>query len=538
MIPIKKYGKILFTSLLLVLAFDCSDLTEKYNANLTSSQVGNSSSDITAMFVNLTNAVRDAFQNPTGGVVPLSELTTDELIAPARGTNWYDNGIWIQLHQHQWNPDLGLITSCFNALNGVSFAATDLLRFNLAPDQKAVARFYRAWAMYWVLDLFDQVPYRAPNENTLTEARVMQGSVALDSIIREVKVIMRDLPDGQVSTPSKNAARVFLMKCYLNRAVYVNRTSPSFERTDMNNVISYADTVLNSGQYSFSDNYFDNFGPDNTSIGKENIFTIDNIGGALAESYLFLYTIIPLHYKSTPFGANGWATLSNFYNNFISDDLRRGQAYRSTMSPPNSGNRIDVGFLRGQQYNLYTDSALTNGPGHSGVPLVFTDSVHLFETGINPDIPGIRPIKYPVDYVNVYNCNPVTGQCAWGNDWVFFRLPDVLLMKAEAILRGGANTTGPYGSSPLDLINSVRTHPSRGTRALTSLDLPTLLDERGRELWLECWRRQDMIRFGTFLKPFQQKEYQSDPCRVVFPIPSQQRAVNHNYKQDTPCVTN
>ena len=109
-------------------------------------------------------------------------------------------------------------------------------------------------------------------------------------------------------------------------------------------------------------------------------------------------------------------------------------------------------------------------------------------------------------------------------------------MKAEAILRGGKATSSVYGSNALDLVNSIRTHPSRGATPLTSIDFNQLLDERGRELWLECWRRQDMIRFGTFLKPFQENENPSDPCRVVFPIPTQQRAVNHNYHPDIVCA--
>ena len=115
------------------------------------------------------------FQNPFGGVISLSEVTTDELIAPTRGPHWDDNGIWRQLHQHRWNGDNTLVTGCFNDLNGVVFAATDLLQFNPTRAQAAVARFYRAWAMYWVLDFFDQVPYRDPGENTLQVARVRKG---------------------------------------------------------------------------------------------------------------------------------------------------------------------------------------------------------------------------------------------------------------------------------------------------------------------------------------------------------------------------
>ena len=142
----------------------------------------------------------------------------------------------------------------------------------------------------------------------------------------------------------------------------------------------------------------------------------------------------------------------------------------------------------------------------------------MLETGPDLEVTGIRPQKYVWDWTYTWQLD---------NDWVYFRLPDVLLMKAEAILRGGTGTSaGPYGTTALELVNSIRQHHSRGASALSAIDLNILLDERGRELWLECWRRQDLIRFGKFLDPFQEKDFISDPRCLLFPIPSQQLAVN------------
>jgi hypothetical protein len=100
-------------------------------------------------------------------------------------------------------------------------------------------------------------------------------------------------------------------------------------------------------------------------------------------------------------------------------------------------------------------------------------------------------------------------------------------MKAEAILRGGTPTTaGSYGNNALSIVNAIRTDPSRNATALSSINLDILLDQRGRELWWENWRRQDMIRFGKFLLPFQEKNDPSDPKYLLFPIPYEQLAVN------------
>ena len=106
-------------------------------------------------------------------------------------------------------------------------------------------------------------------------------------------------------------------------------------------------------------------------------------------------------------------------------------------------------------------------------------------------------------------------------------------MKAEAILRGGTGTNaGPYGNNPTSIINAIRTEPSRGATSLSSATLEDVYNERGFEFWWEGWRRQDMIRFDKFLKPFQEKNYTSDPKYLLYPIPDDQLAVNTNLKQN------
>ena len=75
------------------------------------------------------------------------------------------------------------------------------------------------------------------------------------------------------------------MKCYLNKGVWASnasRLNPTFAAADMNQVISLADQIINSGLYSFPANYFDNFAPTNGTIGSENIFTQENRGGVQA----------------------------------------------------------------------------------------------------------------------------------------------------------------------------------------------------------------------------------------------------------------
>lgn len=502
------------------LATSCK-IDEEFKGSLTPGQVGQGNA--ASLLDGVYNSMRSPFQGATQ-VFALSEVTTDERIMPTRAGDWDDNGVWRQLHLHTWDANHSQVRDAFANLGGVVFAATDLLRpeFNASAQQQAEARFLRAWAMYWTLDLYNQVPYREPGELVSANARVRRGTEALDYIISEVTAVQASLPDAPAHRANKDAARALLMKCYLNRGVYANRAAPTFAAADMNQVIALADQIIGSGRYRFATNYFDNFAPANTAIGTENIFTELNEGGVSSGPQFDLWRFIS-HYNMTPTGYNGPCALPTFYDKFGAADIRRGTVYSYTNGPANPGRRQNVGFLIGQQYDLVTDAPLKD---RTGAPLAFTRDVKIIETGANLEVTGIRPMKYPPDFTN-------NGAGTTDNDMVHLRLPDVLLMKAEAILRGGtATSAGTFGNTPLALVNSIRTHASRNAGPLASLDLNTLLDERGRELYLELWRRQDLVRFGQFLKATDTKPQASAATYLVFPIPNQQLAVNPNLGQN------
>ena len=221
-----------------------------------------------------------------------------------------------------------------------------------------------------------------------------------------------------------------------------------------------------------------------------------------------------MHYNQQPSGWNGFTTLSDLYAKFEATDKRRGVAYPTGSTAfPNPGNRVNVGFLIGQQYNMANDAPLKD---RTGAPLVFTPEIKIIEQGTNLEVTGIRAYKYPIDFQFDDNGNV-------NNDYVYFRLGDVMLMKAEALLR-----TGNAGGG-LTIVNALRTN--RGATPLASLTLDNLIDERARELYLESWRKQDLIRFGKYLLPWQEK-LASDPKYLFFPIPNGQLAANPNLVQN------
>lgn len=515
--------KVIFTlSAVSLISVGCTKLKENLNSEIPLN-TGTTTANTAALLTGIYDNIRGTFQDQAG-VYALWEMTTDELIGPTRGGDWDDNGAWRVLHAHKFDPDHIRIREVFAALGGVMYSTTDMLRFNPTPQQKAEARMLRAFAEFMMLDGWGQVPYRDPGESSLISPRVRKGTEELDYIISELNAIIPDLPDAPKTRANKNAARVLLMKCYLNKGMIANRAAPTFAAADMNQVITLADQVIGSGLYTFRPVYFDAFAPNNGTIGTENIWTQENLGGTSAANLRSRWHST-MHYNQNPSGWNGFTTLSDFYNKFEAADKRRGinYPYTSPGALPNPGNRVNVGFLRGQQYNLTTDAPLND---RTGAPLSFTDDVKIIEKGTNLEVTGIRAYKYPIDYQFDDNGNV-------DNDYVYFRLADVLLMKAEAILRGGTSSVnaGGYGTTAVALVNSVRTHPSRNASVLASVTLDQLLDERGREMYLESWRKQDLIRFGKYLVAWQEKAA-SDPKYLYFPIPNGQLAANPNLTQN------
>ncbi len=500
--------KILFCSFLIVSLFSCSKLQERFRGELETVNTANiKASDLLKTAYNELNG---PFQ--TGDLWNASEITSDEAIAPTRGPDWDDNGQWRALQAHSWNADQGQLRGAFNGLLGAQFAASLVLTFNPTAQEAAEARFLRALSMFSVLDGWDQVPYRDDLSNYKIVPKTLKGTEAADFIISELNAIMNDLPaTGPAYVANRNGAKALLMKLYLNKGVYANRASPSFDAGDMAQVVTLSDQIAASS-YSLNTNYFDNFAPNNDSKSTENIYTLlnqPNVRGGNVRGNVFAVS----HYNMNPGGWNGWATLSDFYDKFDATDQRRGLNYIYPGALPNPGNRQNVGFLLGQQYNLTTDAALQDRKGN---PLKFTATVKLRETDVNTlEATGIRVIKYPFDYA--------TSGDQKDNDWAIFRFADVMLMKAEALLR--------MGDAPgaLVIVNTLRV--KRGILPIAILDLNGLFDERGREMYWEGWRRNDQIRFGKWLQAWQEKPA-SDATALLFPIPSSQLAVNPNLTQN------
>ncbi len=403
----------------------CTKLDEDLNSALTLNQA-QSLTSASQLLRSTYNSMQDAWTSQDR-FLALAEHPSDEMVGPTRSTDWDDNGVWRVLHLHSWTPDHSYITRTFENLLIMQFNASNVLNFNPTPSEAAQARFLRALSMWAVLDGWNQVPYR-PTGSSLSDAPItLTGGQALDTIINELNAILPTLENGPTNRANKNAARVLLMKCYLNKAVYTgDRKTITFNNADMQQVVTLADQVTG---YSLATNYFDNFAPNNSSA-SENIYTY---GGGVTENQgrsgnnIRSRWFMSMHYKQRPGGWNGFTTLSDFYDKFEAADQRRGIAY-PVATYTNPGARTNVGFLLGQQYDLLNDTALTD---RGDRPLIFSRDITLQETNpVTLEMTGIRVVKWAPDLVS--GDNPTT-------EFAFFRYADVLLMKAEALMRSGDN---------------------------------------------------------------------------------------------------
>ncbi len=469
-----------------------------------------------------------------GNWMGLQEHSTDEIMGPTRGTDWDDFGTWRRLHLHTWGPDHNQINDTWNGMNGALFQTT-LIAETATGLTKAEGQFLRSYFRYLVVDMYGQLQTRPANAAASEIPTVVKRADAVDLIITELESAVAALPTfngTNRSLATKEAAYFLLAKLYLNKAVYkADPTNPqgpyTFAAADMNKVIQYCDLVMANTTLKISPYYWDNFKWDNGTKSSENLFVRKNGSDARAGNGASVrwQTFMGGHYNQRPSGWNGFTTLSDFYNSFQTGDVRKSDSvpgYTTIVGPV-------AGFQVGRVYGPVNPSnpkqagAIGDPIGplfdRAGNPLVFTPEVSIF---FNGESSGIRINKFPLNPSSING-----GGESSANEFPFFRLTDAMLMKAEAIVRGGTATGGQTAKSLVNTIQTARKGKVDGTVGLTEI-----LAERGRELYMEGWRRNDLVRFGKFNDPMQERPNKSEGFKVVYPIPAISLSSNPNLTQN------
>ena len=363
------------------------------------------------------------------------------------------------------------------------------------------ARFLRALSYYHAMDLFGNVPFTtdADGIGAFLPPQIQRADL-FEFIEEELIEIMDDMAaprsSGYYGRATRAAAWMVLAKIYLNAEVYTGVQ----RYTDC---ITYCNLIINAG-YTLEPEYRHLFNADNYLVTSEIIFGVP-FHGIQTTSYGGTNFIIHAqtggemnNEASTLVGiAGGWGglrTTKNIVNMFATNDPRRLFYTNGQNLEINDLGSFNDGYASIKFTNLKRD-------GTPGSSLQFVDT-----------------------------------------DFPMFRLADVYLMYAEAVLRGG---TGGDMTNALAYVNSIRERAFKNTSGNISqgqLTLDFILDERARELFWEMHRRQDLIRFNKFagntgyLWPWKgnsREGLDTDAKYKLFPLPASDVAANPNLTQNT-----
>ena len=407
----------------------------------------------------------------------LQELPTDHAIC-----RWNDVGI-PEMCKMEWSADNSFVKAMYSriyfqipianvfikessdeSMNDKGFTTEQQNEIRI---YRAEARFLRALSYFHAMDLFGSVPF--VDESTpigVFYPQQIERAELFDWLENELIAIENTLttpsqvPYGRAS---QAAAQSLLAKMYLNAEVYTGTSRWS-------DCITYCNKVINTGAFALDNNYSNLFMADNHS-SSEIIFPIC-FDGQYTQTWggttFLICAALGSTMDASDYGMNnGWNGLRatpTFVNIFTDSTLDTRWKFHT------SGEKV----ISGDTVTIYQDvnigEVLTNCPDTSG---------YLVGKFSNLDQMG-----NPGSHVSLTHSD---------TDFPMFRLADVYLMLAEASLQNGDAGTA------LTYMNYIRERAYQGSSYnFSSVTLNDVLEERSKELYWECTRRTDLIRYNKF----------------------------------------
>lgn len=476
----------------------------------------------------------DGLQGTCRGIYDYNTLTTDEAIIPIRGGNWYDGGLWENMYNHTWTATDTDLYNVWKYLYKVIVLSTKsletieeykaLLTEQQRVDYTAEVRAVRAMYYYYAMDMFGRIPILQSSTQKTAEIRQSNRSDVFWYVVKELQDVAPLLANehsnlqgnyyGRVTRP---VAWFLLAKLSLNAEVYTDDDWTDSSRPDGKTImfdiegnkknawqtcVHYCDLITAAG-YTLEADYTKNFAVHNEG-SSENIFTIPLDKNLYLNEFHYLFRSRHYAHGGAYSGASENGTCATLHTMAVNGF--------GTETPDA---RLDMNFYTGKVEVDGKYVTLDDGTPLEYKPLAveknLTASPYL-ETA------GARMKKYEVDRT-AYSDGRLPD-----NDIVLYRYADVLLMKSEAKVRNGES-----GDEEMNAVRSRVGMPS------LSATLDNILNERLLELVWEGWRRQDMIRFGTYCKQYDihtPSEADKKGYTTVFPIPEKAHELNPNLKQN------
>ncbi|RKF31822.1 glycan metabolism protein RagB [Sphingobacterium siyangense] len=479
-------------------------------------------------------------------------LSADEAVSVSMGTDWFDGGRYREFHLHNWNADNGLLPSIWNdASTGITLANNAIALFGEDKEKlTAPARAIRAYYYFILMDNFGGAPLITGPVDAVP-ARSSRAEIC--RFIEAELLAVKDLLPTTVSVATygkatKYMAEALLAKLYLNWAVYtateVANYNPSAQNEKLNDVVAMCDQIISSGQFNLTSHKFmAKFRPDNGYQVKDFIFAIPydrEKQQGMTYSRFWIHRSAQNQFATLPQSVGGtFRVLPSYLEKFnLAGDERNAsyiggkQYYWSNYSEDKTRPFLIRTSKRGidQDYNAADADAQFDWQLETTKEITLrSDGAATLNVGNDQKgrSMGYRSIKFYMD-VAVTSAN----QRNQSNDVPVFRYADILLMKAEAILRGATATNGQTAQS---LVNQIRAYVNAPVLT-ASPSLQDVLDERAREFADESWRRNDLIRYGKFEDNWGFRSLypagMSEKFRRIFPVPTTVLNVNTHWQQN------
>ncbi len=450
-----------------------------------------------------------------GSYYSVQTVSSDEMAIGQKGGDWFDGGIWLDMHRHTVNSSNGPLNGTWvDAYGGI--AETNLaLESGLSAGEESQARVIRSFFYWRLLDLYGRVKLitssggDAPQSDRTAVFNFVEqellGALGIPAVTGSMDLSGSPLGMGQEPyIVNQFAALGLLAKLYLNAEVYTG--TARYEEA-----MWAASYIIDNGPYQLCDDgcavsnlakrpnvasdpdqltgYAAVFAPNN-QFNPEMIWSIyydeSNAGG-------MNFSQMNLHYSSQQTFAldaqpwNGYQVLEEFYNSYDNNDLRK-----------------EANFLAGSQTDFDGADLLDYASDDPTIVVEYTPAINELEPNSIRQS-GTRAKKFSFQ---------LFGRPDMNNDYPIVRLGDVYLMRGEAMARNAGNW-----NMALPDVNTIRARA--GLAPLASIDADGFFDERGKEMFQESSRRTDRIRFGKWGESWWQKT-NSDAFRTVFPIPQEQ----------------
>ena len=493
----------------------------------------------------------------------LQELTTDEMVCPKRGSDWYNSGEYYRLHYHTWSPDDRFVVNTYDGttggisraleaksdLQGVDYNAIGL---NDAVKADHINQLNAITAYFYMrgLDYFGGMPiYYSVDDDLCARSTARETYAHIETLLKDAipalskKTTLGASEDGYIK---QAAAAALLAQLYFNAVAYIGEEHFDECAEICRDIIGGVYGTYELDKTWYGPHCFDN----NTS--PEVIWTVPSENSKVEWNWYFKYFY---HYSAYEYfgietaGYNGFMLtpsldpqgryytqwkLGSPYRKFNDKDLRK-KPYRYLGSRKYEGM-----FLVGDQTNPNNPSQQCLGQKeYSGKVINLVDQVARFsEVGTKynsvaeltstmadgEENSGVRLVKAPQPNLD-------DKLLRWNPDCPVIRLSEIYYMLAECELRAGDRKTAA------SLINQVRGRNFEGgvdpnPVTADNLDEYRMLDEWMIEFLGEGRRRTDLIRWDKFVtESWWDHTPLNDKNKNLFPIPNSAISANNLIEQ-------